>query len=177
MHKFLFFSKIKSTFTQINPKAFLGTNTNLNHKTHLTRGIIGYFIKNSKKTKKQKDPYDALMIDSYSGLFLVLGKCSIPFLSGNWNLILPSFISITTPVVRKNGLPRNNWTRRIAINIKNNKIYGHIIPICKNKNIINSSQRLFVTPPIQSYTNHTRKCVRSRWGTHGKISQHNFRHK
>ena len=30
-----------------------------------------------------------------------------------------------------------------------------------------------VTPPIQSYTNHTRKRVRSRSGTHGKISQHN----
>ena len=32
-------------------------------------------------------------------------------------------------------------------------------------------------PPIQSYTNHTRKRVRSRSGTHGKISQHNSRHK
>ena len=31
--------------------------------------------------------------------------------------------------------------------------------------------------PIQSYTNHTCKCVRSRSGTHGKISQHNSRHK
>ena len=30
-----------------------------------------------------------------------------------------------------------------------------------------------MTPPIQSYTNHARKCVRSRSGTHGKISQHN----
>ena len=30
-----------------------------------------------------------------------------------------------------------------------------------------------VTPPIQSYTNHARKRVRSRLGTHGKISQHN----
>ena len=30
-----------------------------------------------------------------------------------------------------------------------------------------------VTPPIQSYTNHARKRVRSRSGTHGKISQHN----
>jgi len=28
-----------------------------------------------------------------------------------------------------------------------------------------------MTPPIQSYTNHTCKCVRSRSGTHGKISQ------
>ena len=27
--------------------------------------------------------------------------------------------------------------------------------------------------PIQSYTNHARKHVRSRSGTHGKISQHN----
>src|SRR3954464_10940236 len=34
-----------------------------------------------------------------------------------------------------------------------------------------------VTPPIRLYTNHTRKCVRSRSGTHGKISQHNSRHK
>ena len=49
------FSKIKSTFTQIIPKALLGTNTNLNHRTHLTKAIIVYFIKNSKKTKKQKD--------------------------------------------------------------------------------------------------------------------------
>ena len=32
-------------------------------------------------------------------------------------------------------------------------------------------------PSIQSYTNHTRKCVRSRSRTHGKISQHNSRHK
>ena len=30
-----------------------------------------------------------------------------------------------------------------------------------------------MTPPIQSYTNHARKCVRSRSGTQGKISQHN----
>ena len=34
-----------------------------------------------------------------------------------------------------------------------------------------------VTPSTQSYTNHTRKCVRSRSRTHGKISQHNSRHK
>ena len=34
-----------------------------------------------------------------------------------------------------------------------------------------------VTPPIWPYTNHTRKCVRSRSRTHGKISQHNSRHK
>src|SRR3954470_4550793 len=34
-----------------------------------------------------------------------------------------------------------------------------------------------VTPPIQSYTNHARKCVRSRSGTHGKISQHNSTNK
>src|SRR3989337_2518102 len=45
------------------------------------------------------------MIDSYGGLILVLGKCSIPFLKGNWNFIFPSFISITAPMVRKNGLP------------------------------------------------------------------------
>ena len=32
-------------------------------------------------------------------------------------------------------------------------------------------------PPIQLYTNHARKCVRSRSGTHGKISQHNSRQK
>ena len=32
---------------------------------------------------------------------------------------------------------------------------------------------LGVMPPIQSYTNHARKCVRSSSGTHGKISQHN----
>ena len=34
-----------------------------------------------------------------------------------------------------------------------------------------------VTPPIQSYTNHARKCVRSRSGTHRKISQHNSKNK
>ena len=45
------------------------------------------------------------MIESYGGLILVLGKCSIPFLKGNWKRILPSFISITTAIVRKNGLP------------------------------------------------------------------------
>ena len=33
-----------------------------------------------------------------------------------------------------------------------------------------------VTPPIQSYTNHACKCVRSRSETHRKISQHNSRH-
>ena len=32
-----------------------------------------------------------------------------------------------------------------------------------------------MTPPIQSSTSHTRKCVRSRSGTHVKISQHNSR--
>ena len=37
--------------------------------------------------------------------------------------------------------------------------------------------RHHVTISIQSYTNHTRKCVRSRSRTHGKISQHNSRHK
>ena len=36
-----------------------------------------------------------------------------------------------------------------------------------------ATARSLVTPPIQSYTNHARKCVRSRSGTHGKISQHN----
>lgn len=46
------------------------------------------------------------MIASYGVPILVLGKCSIPFLKGNWNLILPSFKSITAPIVRKNGLPR-----------------------------------------------------------------------
>ena len=43
-----------------------------------------------------------------------------------------------------------------------------------------TSSRLWyqlVTPPIQSYTNHAGKCVRSRSRTHGKISQHNSRHK
>ena len=34
-----------------------------------------------------------------------------------------------------------------------------------------------VTPPIKSYTNHAHKCVRSRSGTHGKISQHNSKSK
>ena len=34
-----------------------------------------------------------------------------------------------------------------------------------------------VVPPIWPYTTHTRKCVQSRSGTHGKISQHNSRHK
>ena len=34
-----------------------------------------------------------------------------------------------------------------------------------------------VMPPIQSYTNHTHKRVRSRLGTHGKISQHNSMNK
>ena len=52
--KLLFFSKIKSTSTQIIPKAFLGTNTNLNHKNISIRGMIVYFIENNKKTKKQK---------------------------------------------------------------------------------------------------------------------------
>ena len=36
-----------------------------------------------------------------------------------------------------------------------------------------AENELLVTPPIQSYTNHARKRVRSRSGTHGKISQHN----
>ena len=34
-----------------------------------------------------------------------------------------------------------------------------------------------MTPPIQSYTNHTRKRVQSRSGTHRKISQHNSTNK
>ena len=34
-----------------------------------------------------------------------------------------------------------------------------------------------MTPPIRPYTNHTRKCVRSRSGSHGKISQHNSTNK
>jgi hypothetical protein len=34
-----------------------------------------------------------------------------------------------------------------------------------------------VTPPTRSCANHTRKCTRSRIETHGKISQHNSRHK
>ena len=36
---------------------------------------------------------------------------------------------------------------------------------------------IVVTPPIQLYTNHTRKCVQSRSGTHKKISQHNSKSK
>ena len=40
-----------------------------------------------------------------------------------------------------------------------------------------SLTRSAMTPLIQSYTNHTRKSVRSRSRTHGKISQHNSRHK
>ena len=34
-----------------------------------------------------------------------------------------------------------------------------------------------VMPLIQSYTNYAHKCVRLRSGTHGKISQHNSKHK
>src|SRR3954465_10751563 len=34
---------------------------------------------------------------------------------------------------------------------------------------------VIVRPSIQSCTNHTHKCVRSRSRTHGKISQHNSR--
>ena len=39
------------------------------------------------------------------------------------------------------------------------------------------SNSLHVMPLIQSYTSHARKCVRSRSGTHGKISQHNSTNK
>ena len=38
---------------------------------------------------------------------------------------------------------------------------------------IKSWRATVVTPPVWPYTNHARKCVRSRSGTHGKISQHN----
>ena len=50
--------------------------------------------------------------------------------------------------------------------------------ICRHRHHQPSSITHFiVTPSIQSYTNHTRKCVRSISRTHGKISQHNSRHK
>ena len=35
-----------------------------------------------------------------------LGKCSMPFFNGNWNLIFPSFIWIIAPIVLRKGLPR-----------------------------------------------------------------------
>ncbi|KAI4972568.1 hypothetical protein ZWY2020_003493, partial [Hordeum vulgare] len=36
---------------------------------------------------------------------------------------------------------KNDGTCRIAINIKHNEIYGYIVPICNNKNIIDPSHR------------------------------------
>ena len=38
---------------------------------------------------------------------------------------------------------KNNWARRIALNIKNNQIYGNKIPTSKDKNIIDLSHRFF----------------------------------
>src|SRR3954470_21397554 len=48
----------------------------------------------------------ACVTDSKGNLIFFLGKCSIPFLRGNWNFIFPSFMSITTPTVRTKGRPK-----------------------------------------------------------------------
>ena len=57
------------------------------------------------------------------------------------------------------------------------KVKGHLSHAlnasCPIIRAISSQHCRPVTPSIQSYTNHARKCVRSRSGTHGKISQHN----
>src|ERR1041384_1767736 len=45
-------------------------------------------------------------MDSKGNLIFFLGKCSIPFLKGNCNLIFPSFMSITAPTVRRKGRPK-----------------------------------------------------------------------
>jgi hypothetical protein len=40
-------------------------------------------------------------MDSYGGLILFLGKCSIPFFNRNWNLTFHSCMSIIAPMVRR----------------------------------------------------------------------------
>ena len=65
----------------------------------------------------------------------------MPFLNGNWNLIFPSFISIIAPIALRKGLPRIIGHVGLQSISRTRKIYGHIIPICNNKNIINSSHR------------------------------------
>src|SRR3954462_6111371 len=48
----------------------------------------------------------ARVTDSKGNLIFFLGKCSIPFLRGNWNFIISSFISITAPTVRRKVRPK-----------------------------------------------------------------------
>src|SRR3954468_4278747 len=45
-------------------------------------------------------------MDSKGNLIFFLGKCYIPFLRGNWNLIVPSFMSMIAPTVRRKGRPK-----------------------------------------------------------------------
>ena len=57
-------------------------------------------------------------------------KSNIPFLHIDDNT--------NSPLERST---KNDRTCRIAINIKHNEIYGYIVPICNNKNIIDPSHR------------------------------------
>ena len=54
-----------------------------------------------------------VIIVSNGFFILFLGKCSIPFLSGNWYLMFPSFISIIAPTVLRKGLPKTSVRKQV----------------------------------------------------------------
>src|ERR1043165_9484112 len=94
-------------------------------------------------------------MDSKVKLIFFLGKFSIPFLRGNWNLIFPSFMSITAPTVQKRT-SQNNWTRGVTLDVHNSEIYGNIIVIANDKNIVDLPQRFLYERINKTNTKRTR---------------------
>src|ERR1041385_8247078 len=96
------------------------------------------------------------MTDSKGNLIFFLGKCSIPFLRGNWNLIVPSFMSMIAPTVRRKRTSQNNWTRGLTLNVHNSEINWNIIVIDNDKNIIDLPQRFLYGRINKTNTKRTR---------------------
>jgi hypothetical protein len=81
----------------------------------------------------------ALRGESKSNFFLLLGKCSIPFLSGNLYLMVPSFISMMVPTVQRKGLPKIIGHEALHSTSITRKSMGTRLLLTINKNIINLS--------------------------------------
>ena len=78
--------------------------------------------------------------------------------------------------LEKDAKPVVDHQRRLNPKTQNIFVLDSTTPAIRSSRGIPTGSRLWyqlVTPPIWPYTNHARKCVRSRSGTHGKISQHN----
>src|SRR4051812_32945109 len=94
-------------------------------------------------------------MDSKVNLIFFLGKCSIPLLRGNWNLIFPSFMSITAPTVRRKGRPKIIGQEG-SHSDHNREINGNIIVIDSDKNIVDVPQRFLYGRINKTNTERTR---------------------